>query len=167
MDMTPNEIVVRYRQAKEKGKQLNILADLNACSVDDIVHVGVEHGGYKLERMSRSRGTAKLLKEGVPKKSYKKPEIIPEPLSLRPKEEPNEEPTEYIVPVKSVPDQAVMIVNEEGVLRGMSPNPSASLTAGRPIFGNALVVGVNGDEFTDIPDDVLKCIRALIGGYKP
>ena len=49
----------------------------------------------------------------------------------------------------------------------MSPNPSASLTAGRPIFGNALVVGVNGDEFTDIPDDVLKCIRALIGGYKP
>lgn len=107
MDMTPNEIVVRYRQAKEKGKQLNILADLNACSVDDIVHVGVEHGGYKLERMSRSRGTAKLLKEGVPKKSYKKPEIIPEPLSLRPKEEPNEEPTEYIVPVKSVPEMLV------------------------------------------------------------
>ena len=73
----------------------------------------------------------------------------------------------YIEAVTLVPDQAVMIVNGEGVLRGMSPNPSASLTAGRPIFGNALVVGVNGDEFTDIPDDVLKCIRALIGGYKP
>ena len=73
----------------------------------------------------------------------------------------------YIETMTLVPDQAVMIVNEEGVLRGMSPNPSASLTAGRPIFGNALVVGVNGDEFTDIPDDVLKCIRALIGGYKP
>lgn len=63
MDMTPDEIVVRYRQAKEKGKQLNILADLNACSVDDIVNVLVEHGGYKLDRLSRSRGKAKLLKQ--------------------------------------------------------------------------------------------------------
>lgn len=63
MDMKPDEIVVRYRQAKEKGKQLNILADLNACSVDDIVNVLVEHGGYKLDRLSRSRGKAKLLKK--------------------------------------------------------------------------------------------------------
>lgn len=63
MEMTNDEIVVRYRQAKEKGKQLNILADLNACSVDDIVNVLVEHGGYKLDRLSRSRGKAKLLKK--------------------------------------------------------------------------------------------------------
>jgi hypothetical protein len=63
MDMTPDEIVVRYRQAKEKGKQLNILAQLNACSVDDIVNILVEHGGYKLDRLSRSRGKAKLLKK--------------------------------------------------------------------------------------------------------
>lgn len=63
MDMTPDEIVVRYRQAKVKGKQLNILAELNACSVDDIVKVLVEHGGYKLDRLSRSRGKARLLKE--------------------------------------------------------------------------------------------------------
>lgn len=63
MEMTPDEIVVRYRQAKEKGKQLNILAQLNACSVDDIVQVLVDHGGYKLDRLSRSRGKAKLLKK--------------------------------------------------------------------------------------------------------
>ena len=63
MEMTNDEIVVRYRQAKEKGKQLKILADLNACSVDDIVNVLVEHGGYKLDRLSRSRGKAKLLKK--------------------------------------------------------------------------------------------------------
>lgn len=63
MEMTNDEIVVRYRQAKEKGKQLNILADLNACSVDDIVNILVEHGGYKLDRLSRSRGKAKLLKK--------------------------------------------------------------------------------------------------------
>lgn len=63
MEMTNDEIVVRYRQAKEKGKQLNILADLNDCSVDDIVNVLVEHGGYKLDRLSRSRGKSKLLKK--------------------------------------------------------------------------------------------------------
>ena len=63
MKMTNDEIVVRYRQAKEKGKQLNILADLNDCSVDDIVNVLVEHGGYKLNKLSRSRGKAKLLKK--------------------------------------------------------------------------------------------------------
>ena len=101
MDMAPDEIVVRYRQAKHKGEQLNILADLNACSVDDIVNVLVEHGGYQLERMSRSRGKAKLLREKTDKVDvlataaeavnqipYKKPEIIPEP----PKPEPEKIP---------------------------------------------------------------------------
>ena len=63
MHMAPDEIVVRYRQAKEKGKQLNILADLNACSVDDIVQILIKHGGYQLDRLSRSRGKAKLLKK--------------------------------------------------------------------------------------------------------
>lgn len=84
MDMKPDEIVVRYRQAKHKGEQLNILADLNACTVDEIVNVLVEHGGYQLERMSRSRGKAKLLREGAPKKPYKKPEPIKEPEKIPP-----------------------------------------------------------------------------------
>lgn len=97
MDMAPDEIVVRYRQAKEKGKQLNILAELNACSVDDIVHVLVKHGGYKLERMSRSRCKARLLKEEEEAPAgqelekqipYKKPEIIPEPPKQKPVENP-------------------------------------------------------------------------------
>ena len=91
MDMTPDEIVVRYRQAKEKGEQLNILADLNACSVDDIVNVLVEHGGYQLEQMSRSRSKAKLLREAAPKEPYKKPEIIPEPTKPEPVPEPAKE----------------------------------------------------------------------------
>ena len=112
MDMKPDEIVVRYRQAKHKGEQLNILADLNACSVDDIVNVLVEHGGYQLERMSRSRGKAKLLREAAPKepvppavkKPYKKPEIIPEPVPEAPQEE---ETTEYVIPAKSVPEMLV------------------------------------------------------------
>lgn len=113
MEMSNDEIVVRYRQAKEKGKQLNILAELNACSVDDIVHVLVEHGGYKLERMSRSRCKARLLKEeekapakelvkaaeAVNQIPYKKPEIIPEPPKPEPVPEPAKEPEKKIPPV--------------------------------------------------------------------
>lgn len=112
MDMAPDEIVVRYRQAKHKGEQLNILADLNACSVDDIVHVLVEHGGYKLERMSRSRCKARLLKEeekapakelvkaaeAVNQIPYKKPEIIPEPPKPEPVPEPAKEPEKEKIP---------------------------------------------------------------------
>lgn len=47
MDMKPDEIVVRYRQAKDKAAQLKILADLNDCTVDGIINVLCEHGGYK------------------------------------------------------------------------------------------------------------------------
>ena len=84
MDMSNDEIVVRYRQAKEKGKQIKILADLNACSIEDILKVLVEHGGYELARISRAIGAARI----ASKKKYKKPEIIPEP----PKPEPVENP---------------------------------------------------------------------------
>ena len=106
MDMTPDEIVVRYRQAKHKGEQLQILADLNACSIEDIFKVLVEHGGYQLERMSRSRGKAKLLREAAPKepvppavkKPYKKPEIIPEPPKTAPEPEPIKEPEKEKIP---------------------------------------------------------------------
>ncbi|MBO7373651.1 MAG: DUF3846 domain-containing protein [Oscillospiraceae bacterium] len=49
---------------------------------------------------------------------------------------------------------AVMIVNEEGLLRGMPSNLTASAVAARKIVGPALVVGVKGEEFTDIPKDV-------------
>lgn len=67
----------------------------------------------------------------------------------------------YIETVRLVPGRAVMIVNEEGLLRGMPQNIRASLAAGTQIVGPALVVGVDGEEFTDVPEDVVKCIRAL------
>ena len=67
----------------------------------------------------------------------------------------------YIETVTLVQGRSVMIVNEEGLLRGMSPNPIASLAAGTQIVGPAVVVGVDGDEFTDVPEDVERCIRAL------
>ena len=67
----------------------------------------------------------------------------------------------YIETVRLVPGRAVMIVNEEGLLREMAPNAIASLAAGTQIVGPALVVGVDGEDFTDIPEDVERCIRAL------
>lgn len=94
MDMKPDEIVVRYRQAKEKGKQLNILADLNDCSIEDILKVLVEHGGYELARISRAIGAARI----ASKKKCKKPEIIPEPPKPEPVPEPAKEPEPEKIP---------------------------------------------------------------------
>ena len=73
MDMTPDEIVVRYRQAKDKAEQLQILADLNDCTVDGIINVLCEHGGYKPQFFNKAKVK---LKKQIP---YKKSEIIPEP----------------------------------------------------------------------------------------
>lgn len=67
----------------------------------------------------------------------------------------------YIEAVTLIPDKAVMIVNEEGLLRGMAPNPIASAVANTQIVGPAVVVGVDGEEFAGIPEDVERCIRAL------
>ena len=47
MHMHPDEIVVRYRQAKEKGKQIKILAELNACSVEEIMDILYDYGYTK------------------------------------------------------------------------------------------------------------------------
>lgn len=66
----------------------------------------------------------------------------------------------YIEAVTLVPDEAVMIVNEEGVLRRMYPNIIASAIAGTHIVGDALIVGVDGEEFTDLPLEVARHILA-------
>ena len=72
----------------------------------------------------------------------------------------------YIETVTLVQGRAVMIVNEEGLLRGMSPNPIASLAAGTQIVGPALVVGVDGEEFTDIPEDIKQRVMKFGREYK-
>jgi len=66
------------------------------------------------------------------------------------------------VPIRFIPpDKAVMIVNEEGLLKGMTMNRTASLYADRFIVGNALVVGVDGEEFTDVPESIARKISLL------
>ena len=44
MQMTNDEIVMRYRQAKVKGDQVQILAELNACPVERIIGILVSAG---------------------------------------------------------------------------------------------------------------------------
>jgi hypothetical protein len=88
MDMKPDEIVVRYRQAKKKSEQLKILADLNACTVDDIIDVLCEHSDYQRNYFNKAKIALKQQSEEPAKVPYKKPEIIPEP----PKQEPVENP---------------------------------------------------------------------------
>ena len=63
MDMSKDEIVVRYRQAKHKAEQIKILADLNACGVDDIIQVLTDSGilirnsKYKLVEITEKNGS--------------------------------------------------------------------------------------------------------------
>lgn len=69
----------------------------------------------------------------------------------------------YIETVTPIGGYAVMIVNEEGLLRGMPSNLTASAVAARKIVGPALVVGVDGEEFADIPKDVERRIMTRWG----
>ena len=52
-----------------------------------------------------------------------------------------------------------MIVDEEGLLKGKPYNALASLIAGTGIHGTALIVGVDGDEFDDVPETYLPLLQ--------
>ena len=66
----------------------------------------------------------------------------------------------YIETITLVPDRAVMIVNEEGRIRGMAVNPAASTVSGIPVVGPALIVGVDGEEFCDVPEEIVRQLLA-------
>lgn len=65
MHMNDDEIVVRYRQAKKKGEQIKILADLNACDVEDIINVLLEHGITRKQLGGAFRGLKEPQPESV------------------------------------------------------------------------------------------------------
>lgn len=79
MDMKPDEIVVRYRQAKDKAEQLKILADLNDCTVDGIINVLCEHGGYKPQFFNTAKIKLKKQKDTASTVGNAKPSAPPEP----------------------------------------------------------------------------------------
>lgn len=62
----------------------------------------------------------------------------------------------YIETVTLVPDEVVMIVNEEGLLRGLGINPLATALYCSTIVGVAMVVGIDGEEFCDVPEKYLR-----------
>lgn len=64
----------------------------------------------------------------------------------------------YIEPVTIAPGRAVMLVNEEGLLRGMGINLIATAFAGIQIVGPAIIVGVDGEDFTDVPEGIIRII---------
>lgn len=64
----------------------------------------------------------------------------------------------YIETLTLIPGKAVMIVNEEGLLLGFGLNSVASMIAGRKIVGPALIVGMDGEEFTNTPKGIARRI---------
>lgn len=50
-------------------------------------------------------------------------------------------------------DGGVMIVDEEGMLKQYPHNDNASYISGRHIYGTALIVGTDGDDFDDVSGD--------------
>ena len=62
----------------------------------------------------------------------------------------------YIETLTLVPDEVVMIVNEEGLLRGLGINPLATALYCSAIVGVAVVVGIDGEEFCDVPEQYLR-----------
>lgn len=105
MQMTNDEIVMRYRQAKIKGDQVQILAELNGCPVERIIGIlvssGIDNRNFnqlrkklRLQEEQQDQGSEQAadsarevtfseLPEGtavdVPRIPYKKPEIIEAP----------------------------------------------------------------------------------------
>lgn len=49
-------------------------------------------------------------------------------------------------------DGGVMIVDEEGMLKQYPHNDLASYISEKHIYGTAMIVGVDGEEFDDVPE---------------
>ena len=65
----------------------------------------------------------------------------------------------YFECVRLSPD-AVMLVDDEGLIKGLPENPAAMMVAGRPMLvGTALIVGTetaeDGERFEDCPERYL------------
>lgn len=80
MQMTNDEIVMRYKQAKSKGDQVQILAELNDCPVERIIGILTSAG---IDNRNFNRLRAKLEKH-EPQKEQAEAEKQPEADELPP-----------------------------------------------------------------------------------
>ena len=56
--------------------------------------------------------------------------------------------------------RSAIVVDEEGILKGRQYNALASMIARFGLYGTALIVGIDGEEMCDVPEDYI-CILAL------
>lgn len=81
--MSNDEVVMRYRQAKDRTEQVKILADLNNCPVEQIIGIltaaGIDHRCFSRLRHKMNEEAVSEAEKVVSKIPYKKPEIIPAP----------------------------------------------------------------------------------------
>jgi hypothetical protein len=114
MDMSKDEIVVRYRQAKHKAEQIKILADLNACGVDDIIQV-LTDSGINLRGMNKVRGKLSAIQDEPIPASVEDVQPIPE------------EPVEDAEPTQPIPEPTA-IDNALDVIRNQIREIDASIS---------------------------------------
>lgn len=96
MEMSNEEIVRRYRQAKNKRQQVNILAQLNSCEKDEIIEVLKQEGitDKQLPRSERSdkgkKKSAEPAAEARETETTAPAESGKEPEASKPEEQKNE-----------------------------------------------------------------------------
>lgn len=61
----------------------------------------------------------------------------------------------------TIAEDAALIVDEEGLLKGLDQNALASLVARRQIVGTALLVGIDGERFCDPPERYVRNLLLL------
>lgn len=119
MQMSNEEIVRSYREAKSKSKQLEILAELNACDTqkikDILIGSGMDH--RQLPRRERDKAAAQM-EEAKPEKEKraavkKKPENT-QCGSAEPVKKEDPEPTKIYIPeiVKQAVTEKMIQVQE-------------------------------------------------------
>lgn len=106
MQMTKGEISRSYKEARQKAKQIGVLAELNACPKEDIIEILKEAGVYKTSKKTPAK------KEEIPKP--KKVKVAKKPLNTKETEGSEEE--EMIEDFKGtlrVPKELANLITEE------------------------------------------------------
>ena len=118
--MSNDEIVVRYKQAKNKGEQVKILAELNDCPVERIIGI-LTANGVDNRCFNHLRGKLKKTHNYTPNISQEdKQKIFEESLEQQRKQEqqvkiPYKKPE--IIPGPPVPDKQVTVADAVAVIK--------------------------------------------------
>lgn len=109
--MTVDEILVRYRQSKNKGQQVVILSQLNSCATWEIVWVLVENGidPRSFNKVATLRNAYEKAKEKGLQLPAKKISDINAEITPEESPEQNSEPDEKVVIIPETENETVTI----------------------------------------------------------